>query len=108
MSLQTLLTLAMTLFELQLMSYNYFYLQEHRIMTTTLVRARIDQALKDEAASVLAEMGLTVSDAVRIALTKIAREKALPFDMRIPNRLERISGRAHRAGLAVDLQDRRR
>jgi DNA-damage-inducible protein J len=56
-------------------------------MTTTLVRARIDQALKDEAASVLAEMGLTVSDVVRIALTKIAREKALPFDMRVPNKL---------------------
>jgi DNA-damage-inducible protein J len=56
-------------------------------MTTTLVRARIDQALKDEAASVLAEMGLTVSDVVRIALTKIAKERALPFDMRVPNKL---------------------
>jgi len=56
-------------------------------MNTTLVRARIDQALKDEAASVLAEMGLTVSDVVRIALTKIAKEKALPFDMRVPNKL---------------------
>jgi len=56
-------------------------------MTTTLVRARIDQTLKDEAASVLAEMGLTVSDVVRIALTKIAKEKALPFDMRVPNKL---------------------
>jgi len=56
-------------------------------MTTTLVRARIEQTLKDEAASVLAEMGLTVSDVVRIALTKIAREKALPFDMRVPNKL---------------------
>ena len=32
-------------------------------------------------------MGLTVSDVVRIALTKIAREKALPFDMRVPNAL---------------------
>jgi len=56
-------------------------------MTTTLVRARIDQTLKDEAASVLAEMGLTVSDVVRIALTKIAKEKALPFEMRVPNKL---------------------
>jgi len=56
-------------------------------MSTTLVRARIDQALKDEAASVLAEMGLTVSDVVRITLTKIAKEKALPFDMRVPNKL---------------------
>ena len=49
------------------------------------VRARIDETLKNEAAAVLAEMGLTVSDLVRITLTKVAKEKALPFDMRIPN-----------------------
>ncbi len=54
---------------------------------TAFVRARIDEALKNEAATVLAAMGLTVSDVVRIALTKIAKEKALPFDMRVPNRL---------------------
>ena len=54
---------------------------------TAFVRARIDETLKNEAAAVLASMGLTVSDVVRIALTKIAREKALPFDMRVPNAL---------------------
>lgn len=54
---------------------------------TAFVRARIDQTLKDEAAAVLAGMGLTVSDVVRIALTKIAKEKALPFEMRVPNAL---------------------
>ena len=53
---------------------------------TAFVRARIDEKLKKEAAAVLAEMGLTVSDVVRIALTKIAKEKALPFDMRTPNK----------------------
>lgn len=51
------------------------------------VRARIDESLKNEAAAVLADMGLTVSDVVRIALTKIAKEKAFPFDMRVPNKL---------------------
>ena len=56
-------------------------------MATTFVRARVDEELKNEAAAVLAGMGLTVSDVVRIALTKIAREKALPFDMRMPNAL---------------------
>ncbi len=55
--------------------------------TTTFVRARVDEAVKNEAAEVLAAMGLTVSDVVRIALTKIAKEKALPFDMRVPNAL---------------------
>ncbi|SFN34580.1 type II toxin-antitoxin system RelB/DinJ family antitoxin [Xenorhabdus japonica] len=51
------------------------------------VRARIDETLKNEAAEVLADMGLTVSDLIRITLTKVAKEKALPFDMRIPNEL---------------------
>lgn len=54
---------------------------------TAFVRARIDETLKNEAAEVLAGMGLTVSDVVRIALTKIAKEKALPFEMRVPNAL---------------------
>jgi len=52
-----------------------------------VVRARIDESLKNEAAAVLAEMGLTVSDAVRILLTKVAKEKALPFEMQTPNAL---------------------
>ncbi|MDP2027019.1 type II toxin-antitoxin system RelB/DinJ family antitoxin [Sulfuriferula sp.] len=53
--------------------------------TNALVQARIDGAVKDEAAAVLAAMGLTVSDAVRLLLTKVAREHALPFDPLIPN-----------------------
>ncbi|MBS9435023.1 type II toxin-antitoxin system RelB/DinJ family antitoxin [Photorhabdus hainanensis] len=32
-------------------------------------------------------MGLTISDLVRITLTKVAKEKALPFEMRVPNKL---------------------
>lgn len=51
------------------------------------VRARIDEDLKNQAADVLARMGLTISDTVRITLTKVAREKALPFDLREPNQL---------------------
>jgi DNA-damage-inducible protein J len=54
---------------------------------TAFVRARIDETLKNEAALVLANMGLTVSDVVRVVLTKIAKEKALPFEMRVPNTL---------------------
>ena len=50
-----------------------------------LVQARIDEAVKKEATTVLAAMGLTVSDAVRLLLTKVAREHTLPFDVRIPN-----------------------
>ena len=50
-----------------------------------LVQARIDGAIKEEAAAVLAAIGLTVSDFVRIGLTKVAMEKAMPFEPLIPN-----------------------
>jgi DNA-damage-inducible protein J len=50
-----------------------------------VVRARIDEHIKEEATVVLAAMGLTVSDAVRILLIRVAREKALPFDPLVPN-----------------------
>lgn len=50
-----------------------------------VVRARIDEHTKEEAAAVLAAMGMTVSDAFRILLTRIAHEKALPFDPLVPN-----------------------
>jgi DNA-damage-inducible protein J len=51
----------------------------------TVVRARIDERVKNEAAAVLAAKGLTVSDAFRLLLTKVAREKALPFEPLVPN-----------------------
>ena len=50
-----------------------------------VVRARIDEHIKDEASAVLAAMGLTVSDAFRMMLTRIAHEKALPFEPLVPN-----------------------
>ena len=55
------------------------------IAANRLVQARINGEIKEEAAAVLAAMGLTVSDAVRLLLTRIAREKALPFEPLIPN-----------------------
>ena len=53
---------------------------EEQIQNLDLVRARIDEHIKEEASAVLATMGLTVSDAFRMLLTRVAREKALPFD----------------------------
>ena len=50
-----------------------------------VVRARIDGTIKDEASAVLAAMGLTVSDAFRLLLVRVAQEKALPFEPLIPN-----------------------
>jgi DNA-damage-inducible protein J len=51
----------------------------------SLVQARIDSVIKEEASTVLQAIGLTVSDAVRLMLTRVAREKALPFEPLIPN-----------------------
>ena len=51
----------------------------------TVVRARIDGRVKERAAKVLSEMGLSVSDAIRLLLVRIATEKALPFDVKAPN-----------------------
>ncbi|WP_322103571.1 type II toxin-antitoxin system RelB/DinJ family antitoxin [Paraburkholderia sp. J41] len=53
------------------------------MITSALVQVRIDPALKQRAAEVLAHMGLTVSDAVRILLTRIANEGALPLDFAV-------------------------
>ncbi|MBG6078020.1 type II toxin-antitoxin system RelB/DinJ family antitoxin [Polaromonas sp. CG_9.11] len=63
-----------------------------------LVQARIDGAIKEEAAAVLAAIGLTVSDAVRLLLTKVAQEKALPFELLIPNATTIAAMKEARAG----------
>jgi DNA-damage-inducible protein J len=55
-------------------------------MAASMVHIRVDGEVKDRASEALAAMGLTVSDAVRILLTRIAVEKAMPFEVRVPNR----------------------
>ena len=50
-----------------------------------VVRARIDEHIKEQATAVLATMGLTVSDAFRLMLTRVALERALPFEPLVPN-----------------------
>ena len=54
-------------------------------MANTTVRARIDARVKEEAAAVLATVGLTVSDAFRLMMMRIAKDKALPFEPLVPN-----------------------
>lgn len=52
---------------------------------SAVVRARIDEKTKVEASAVLAAMGLTVSDAFRLLMVRVAKEKALPFEPLTPN-----------------------
>lgn len=51
----------------------------------SVVRARIDETTKTEAAAVLATMGLSLSDAFRMLLKRVVAEKALPFEPLVPN-----------------------
>jgi DNA-damage-inducible protein J len=53
--------------------------------TTEMVHVRIDKRTKARAAKALAAMGLSVSDAVRVLLTRVAVEKSLPFEVKTPN-----------------------
>ena len=63
-----------------------------------LVTTRINESVKQEAVEVLASMGLTVSDAVRLLLTKVAKEKALPFEIWQPNADTVVAMQEARAG----------
>ena len=67
-------------------------------MSNTVVRARIDEDIKDEAAAVLATIGLTVSDAFRLMMIRIAKDKALPFEPLVPNAETIEAMRAARRG----------
>jgi len=69
-----------------------------KMATNTVVRARIDGITKEKATVVLAAIGLTVSDAFRLLLTRVAREKALPFEPLIPNRKTIEAMKAARRG----------
>jgi DNA-damage-inducible protein J len=66
-----------------------------------VVRARIDEQTKTEATAVLKAMGLTVSDAFRLMMVKIAKEKALPFEPLVPNAETIEAMRAARRGELV-------
>jgi len=53
--------------------------------TTTMVHVRVDEKVKAQATKALTAMGLSVSDAVRVFLTRVAAEKQLPFALKVPN-----------------------
>jgi len=60
---------------------------------TTMVHVRLDVKTKAKAERALEAMGLTVSDAVRVLLTRVAAEQALPFEVKVPNARTRTAMR---------------
>ena len=75
----------------------------------TVVRARIDTETKAQATVALAAMGLSVSDFIRMALIRVARDQALPFAVKVPNALTaetlRKSERGEELHIAEDAED---
>lgn len=53
--------------------------------TDTYVRARIDTTTKERAADALEAMGLSISDAIRLLMLRVADERRLPFAVKAPN-----------------------
>jgi DNA-damage-inducible protein J len=59
--------------------------------TTTMVHVRVDEKIKAQATETLASMGLSVSDAIRVFLTRVVADKELPFAIKAPNASSRAA-----------------
>jgi DNA-damage-inducible protein J len=68
------------------------------VSENSVVRARINERVKEDAAAVLGAMGLTVSDAFRMMMVRIATERALPFEPLVPNAKTIAAMKAARRG----------
>ena len=55
----------------------------------SIVKARIDTETKERAAAALGAMGLSISDAIRLLMLRVAEEQRLPFDVQVPNAASR-------------------
>jgi DNA-damage-inducible protein J len=71
------------------------------VPANAVVRARIDESVKEEAAAVLAAMGLSLSDAIRLMLIRVARERTFPFEPLQPNEVTIQAMRDARVGKTV-------
>jgi addiction module antitoxin, relB/dinJ family len=68
-----------------------FGIQRSIFMANSVIQTSIDEKINAEAATVLAEMGMTVSQAIRLMLTRVAQEKRLPFDPVLTPREETLA-----------------
>lgn len=73
--------------------------------TDTYVRARIDTATKERAADALEAMGLSISDAIRLLMLRVADERRLPFEVRVPNAATRKAMAELEAGKGKRFRD---
>jgi DNA-damage-inducible protein J len=71
--------------------------KEPMMAATTMVHVRVDEHIKAQAAETLAGMGLSISDAVRVLLTRVVADQQLPFALQAPNAETRAAMREARA-----------
>ena len=74
-------------------------------MTDSVVRARIDAEIKAKAVRALDAMGLSTSEAIRLLMVRIAEEKRLPFEVKVPNQTTRQAMEELEAGQGKRLSD---
>ena len=67
----------------------------------TIIRARIDSGTKQRAVEALSAMGLSLSDAIRMLMLRIAEERRLPFELKVPT-YEETGGASGRATQRVE------
>jgi len=67
------------------LGYDVATMREKSMAVNSVVRARIDERTKKQAAAALKRIGLTLSDALRLLLVRVAKEKVLPFEPLNPN-----------------------
>ena len=85
------------------LGYNVAQEEVNAMSDNSVVRARIDERTKKEAAAALKKIGLTVSDAFRLLLVRVAAEKALPFEPLNPNAETVAAMKAARRGELVNV-----
>ena len=85
------------------LGYNVAHEEVTPMSDNSVVRARIDERTKREAAAALKKIGLTVSDAFRLLLVRVAAEKALPFEPLNPNNETVAAMKAARRGELVSV-----
>src|SRR3546814_16517342 len=76
-------------------------------VSDTYVRARIDNTTKERATAALGAMGLSISDAIRLLMLRIADERRLPFEVKVPNAAKREAMAALAAGKETRPEERR-
>ncbi len=62
---------------------------------TTMIHVRVEEGVKSRATEALAKMGLTVSDAVRVLLVRVASDQAFPFPIEVPNARTKAAMKSH-------------